>query len=77
MSGNDMADVVRVLQLAAQPEGLPTAVIAHTLKGHGVSYMAGDFKWHMGVPTADEFALAMAELGEPDPETAETGRESA
>jgi transketolase len=77
MSGNDMADVVRVLQLAAQPEGLPTAVIAHTLKGHGVSYMAGDFKWHMGVPTADEFALAMAELGEPDPETAEAGGESA
>lgn len=62
--GNDMADVVRVLDEARQPTGLPTAVIANTLKGYGVSYMAGDFKWHMGVPTDEEFDIAMAELGE-------------
>jgi transketolase len=65
-AGNDMADVVRVLTEATEPQGLPTAVIADTQKGHGVSYMAGDYRWHMGVPTADEFATAMAELGETD-----------
>ncbi len=64
MNGNDMADVVRVLEEAAQPTGRPTAVIANTLKGYGVSFMAGDYKWHMGVPTEEEFATAMAELGE-------------
>ena len=37
---------------------------ADTLKGYGVSYMAGDYKWHMGVPTEEEFAIAMRELGE-------------
>ena len=63
-NGNDMADVVRVLELAKEPTGKPTAVIANTLKGYGVSFMAGDYRWHMGVPTDEEFAIAMAELGE-------------
>jgi transketolase len=64
VNGNDMTNVVNVLEEAAQPTGLPTAVIANTLKGYGVSFMAGDYKWHMGVPTEEEFAIAMAELGE-------------
>jgi transketolase len=64
MDGNDMADVVRVLEEAVQPTGLPTAVISNTLKGYGVSFMAGNYQWHMGVPTDEEFAIAMADLGE-------------
>jgi transketolase len=64
MKGNDMPDVVRVLEAAREPTGKPTAVIANTLKGYGVSYMAGNYQWHMGVPTEEEFAIAMAELGE-------------
>jgi len=66
MDGNDMNDVVRVLEEAGQPQGLPVAIIANTLKGFGVSYMAGNYKWHMGVPTDEEFAIAMSELGEGD-----------
>jgi transketolase len=66
MAGNDMAEVVRVLEEAREPGGRPTAVIANTLKGYGVSYMAGNYQWHMGVPTEEEFAIAMAELGERD-----------
>ena len=66
VAGNDMSQVVRVLEEAAQPNGRPTAVIANTLKGYGVSYMAGNYQWHMGVPTEEEFAIAMAELGESD-----------
>ena len=66
MDGNDMVEVVRVLEAAAEPTGRPTAVIANTLKGYGVSYMAGNYQWHMGVPTDEEFAIAMAELGEPE-----------
>jgi transketolase len=67
MDGNDMSDVVPTLEDAARPTGAPTVVISHTLKGYGVSFMAGDFKWHMGVPTDEEYAIALAELGE-DPE---------
>ena len=65
MNGNDMREVVSTLEMARAPQGLPTAIISHTLKGHGVSFMAGDYKWHMGVPSDEEFATAMAELGEP------------
>jgi transketolase len=65
VDGHDMAAVVSTLEAAARPEGLPTAVIAHTLKGRGVSFMEGDYAWHMGVPTPEQFATAMAELGEP------------
>ena len=61
-----MSDVVATLEEAAQPTGLPTAVISNTLKGYGVSFMAGDYKWHMGVPTEEEFAIAMRDLGESD-----------
>ena len=64
MQGNDMTDVVATLEEAARPTGLPTMVIADTLKGYGVSFMAGNYQWHMGVPTQEEFAIAMAELGE-------------
>ena len=66
MAGNDMVDVVRVLEEARQPQGLPVAIIANTIKGYGVSFMAGNYKWHMGVPTEEEFAIAMSELGEID-----------
>ena len=65
MDGHDMAAVVATLEAAARPEGRPAAVIAHTPKGRGVSFMEGDYAWHMGVPTAEQFAIAMAELGEP------------
>ena len=40
--------------------------VRNTLKGYGVSFMAGNYKWHMGVPTDEEFATAMRELGETD-----------
>ena len=62
--GNDMAAVVPALEQAAEPTGQPTVVIANTLKGYGVSFMAGNYQWHMGVPTEEEFATAMHDLGE-------------
>jgi transketolase len=63
--GHDMRQVVETLELARRREGRPVVVIAHTRKGQGVSFMAGDYRWHMGVPTDEQFAIAMAELGEP------------
>jgi transketolase len=70
MDGHDMSQVVATLETAARPEGRPVAVIAHTLKGRGVSFMEGDYAWHMGVPTPEQFATAMSELGEPMEEPA-------
>ena len=64
IDGNDMTAVVAALAEAQQPTGRPTAIIANTTKGAGVSFMEGSFRWHIGVPTAAEMATAMAELGE-------------
>jgi len=66
MDGHDMADILRVLAIAADGgEGRPTAVIAHTVKGKGVSYMEGHYFWHTRAIKPEELAQAMAELGEP------------
>ena len=40
----------------------PNLVIAHTVKGKGISYMENEVKWHHGVPAKDQYADAMEEL---------------
>ncbi len=65
VDGHDMAADVEVLERAREGDGRPTVVISHTIKGKGVSFMEGHYYWHTRPLTADEFATAMAELGEP------------
>lgn len=60
--GHDMTAVVAALDDAVQPDGRPTVLIAHTVKGKGVSFMEDSFRWHSKVPTADELASALVEL---------------
>jgi transketolase len=48
--------------LAAAPAGRPRALVARTVKGHGVSFMAADNRWHYTRLTAETYARAMAEL---------------
>ena len=43
--------------------GKPLAIIAHTVKGKGVSFMEDDNNWHYRAPTADEVLRAHKELG--------------
>jgi transketolase len=62
--GHDMARVVAALEEAAVPGGRPSVVIAHTVKGQGVSFMEGDYRWHSKPIKPEEFAAAMRELGE-------------
>jgi transketolase len=70
MDGHDMAAVVATLEAAADAagaDGRPTVVIAHTVKGKGVSFMEGHYFWHTRAIKPEEYAQAMAELGEPVP----------
>jgi transketolase len=69
VDGHDMAAVIATLEEAARGDGRPVAVIAHTVKGKGVSYMEGHYFWHTRALKTDEFATAMADLGEPLPAT--------
>jgi len=62
VDGHDVSAVLATLAQTGDITGTPTAVVAHTVKGKGVSFMEGNYKWHARVPTDDEFALALQEL---------------
>jgi transketolase len=64
MDGHDMESILDTTAKVDKTNGQPKAIIAHTVKGKGVSYMENDFTWHSRVPTDDELATAMRELGE-------------
>jgi transketolase len=60
--GHDHAEIRQAYQAALAAKGRPTCIIAHTIKGKGVSFMEGDFNWHAKVPTDAQLAQAVAEL---------------
>ncbi|MCR5031589.1 MAG: transketolase [Lachnospiraceae bacterium] len=47
---------------ARQTKGMPTAIIATSLKGKGVSFMEGSVDWHGKAPNDEQYAVAMADL---------------
>lgn len=73
MDGHDMEQIVATVTAGRDHRGGPVAIVAHTIKGKGVSFMEGNYEWHTRVPTAEELRLSMAELGEPDPSMAQGG----
>ena len=67
--GNDVADLLPTLERARDlsSEG-PVAVIAHSTKGHGISFAAGQVGWHSQVVTDELARRALRELGALDEE---------
>jgi transketolase len=61
IDGNDMAQIVPALQRRGAG---PMAIVAHTNKGHGISFMQDTVDWHHKVPNADQYKIALAELSE-------------
>lgn len=61
VDGHDYQALYRVLSLA--PSQQPRCVIAHTLKGKGVSFIEGRVEWHHKVPTQEQFEQARKEVG--------------
>ena len=59
----------------AAPEGPPTAILARTVKGRGVSHMEGRHDWHARVATADDVRIAQAELSDSTDPDAPRGAE--
>jgi transketolase len=60
--GNDIGEVVKTLEQARQLSSTgPVVVIAHTVKGKGVSFMEGKYQWHGRSPNEEERRLALAE----------------
>lgn len=66
MNGNDIADIIRVMDLAKNQtgKGKPVVILMRTEMGMGVDFMMGTHKWHGKAPSKDEFEKAMAQLPE-------------
>ncbi|OGR98591.1 MAG: transketolase [Elusimicrobia bacterium RBG_16_66_12] len=62
IDGHDVDHIVRSLQDIPFQPGRPSCIVAHTVKGKGVSFMEGKLLWHYRAPDADELARALAEL---------------
>lgn len=64
MKGNDMADVVRVLEQAKalNGKGKPVYILAHTEMGFGVDFMMGTHKWHGVAPNDEQLENALSQL---------------
>ena len=60
--GNDFDQLKAAFDEAKAAKGMPTAIIAKTLKGKGVSFMEGQVGWHGKAPNDEEYAIAMADL---------------
>lgn len=62
--GHNVEEILRALDEANEIHGKPVVIIARTTKGKGVSFMENSPAWHGGVPNAEQYKTALAELGE-------------
>ena len=62
IDGNDFDEIKRAFDEGRATKGMPTAIIAHTVKGKGVSYMENSVGWHGKAPNDEEYAVAMEDL---------------
>ena len=62
IDGNDFDQIRAAFVEAKETKGMPTAIIAHTVKGKGVSFMENQVGWHGKTPNDEEFAIAMEDL---------------
>ncbi|MGE5607514.1 MAG: transketolase, partial [Bacteroidota bacterium] len=62
MDGHNMAEILETFATATAPHQGPTAIIAHTVKGKGVSYMENKVEWHGLAPNDQQLAEALREL---------------
>lgn len=63
IDGHDVEALASAMADLPNGSGKPVALIAHTVKGKGVSFMEDDNNWHYRAPTADEVVRAHKELG--------------
>ena len=62
VDGHDHGALLDAFASVPAASGKPTAVIAHTMKGHPISFMSDNVAWHHKVPSAEQVTQALAEL---------------
>ena len=63
IDGHDIAQIAAALDMASALKGKPTAIIAETVKGKGVSFMENKADWHGKAPCREEVDAALCDLG--------------
>ena len=62
IDGHDFEQIAAAFDKARQTKGKPTAIIAKTVKGKGVSFMENQASWHGAAPNKEQYEVAMADL---------------
>lgn len=62
IDGHELDQVDNALRQAKEVKGKPTAILAHTIKGKGISFMENTHKWHGLAPSNEELEFALKEL---------------
>lgn len=62
MDAHDFESIRRAFDEAKTVKGKPTVIIAHSVKGKGVSFMENQVKWHGSAPNDEQYAQAVAEI---------------
>ncbi len=73
VDAHDFDAIRAAFKEARETKGMPTAIIAHSLKGKGVSFMEGSVDWHGKAPGDEQYAVAMADLEKIGEELAKEG----
>ena len=70
IDAHDFDQIRAAFKEARETKGMPTAIIAHGVKGKGVSFMENNVSWHGTAPNDEQYAVAMADLEKIDEELA-------
>ena len=63
VDGHNIADLITAFEQAKETKGKPTAIIANTVKGEGISFMEDQIDWHGKAPNEEQYEEAKKELG--------------
>ena len=64
VDGHDIEALIRAIDNAKKQNDMPSVIICNTTKGKGVSFMEGQYLWHMKAPNDEQYTLACRELEE-------------
>lgn len=70
IDAHDFDQIRAAFKEARETKGMPIAIIAHSVKGKGVSFMENNVSWHGTAPNDEQYAVAMADLEKIDEELA-------
>ncbi len=60
--GHDVESIIAAFRQAEATKGVPSVLVAHTIKGKGVSFMEGQCDWHGAAPNDDQLSIALDEI---------------